>query len=123
MSEKGEPITKKWIELAETFSREYLRKRNEEVLRFFGIDPDEEPPAPNGSFTWCPAEDCRNDRLYWIEINSGIFKGTRCAAWRTGRDPDLPWVTDLLATHKSDEPSYEVFADDDVTVIYEIPED
>lgn len=125
MSEKGEPITKKWIELAETFSREYLRKRNEEVLRFFGIDPDEdppceEPPSSGAPFTWYPAEDCRNDRIYCIEINSGIFKGTRCAAWRTGREPHYPWVADLEPAVTSEGITHEGFPDGAVTVVYEI---
>lgn len=122
MSEKGEPITQKWIELAETFSREYLRKRNEEVLRFLGVDPDGELPDNDNPVVWYPAEEYQNTRIYWIEINSGTWQGTRCWAWRTGVDPDFPWVTDLPTTQKTDEPSHEVFADDDVTVIYEIPE-
>lgn len=125
MSEKDESITQKWLELGETVAREYLRKRNEEVLRFFGIDPDEEltveeHSASSGSFTWYPAEECRNDRLYWIEINSGVFKGTRCAAWRTGRDPDYPWVADLDPAVASEEHTHEGFVDSIVTVIHEL---
>ena len=68
--------------------------------------------------------DALNDRLYWIEINSGRLQGTRCASWRTGRDPDYPWVADLTPAVASGELTHEGFADSAVTVIHEIiPED
>ena len=65
-------------------------------------------------------DEALNDRLYWIEVNSGILKGTRCTAWRTGRDPDYPWIADMPPTYESSELSHEAFTDSVVTVIYEI---
>ena len=120
MSGKDEPITQKWIELAETVAREYFRIGHEEVFRIFGIDPGEELPDNDIPTAGYQAEDCRNDRIYWVEINSGVFKGTRCAAWRTGRDPDYPWVADLAPAVASEELTHEGFVDSAVTVIYEI---
>ena len=120
MSGKDESITQKWLELGETVAREYFRVGREEVFRIFGIDPDEELPDNDIPTMRHRAEDCRNDRLYWIEINSGIFKGTRCAAWRTGRDPDYPWVADLAPAVASEEHTHEGFVDSIVTVIHEI---
>ena len=67
-----------------------------------------------------PARDAMNDRLYWIELNSGSLKGTRCAAWRTGRNPHYPWVADLSPWHESSELSHEGVADEGVRVIHEI---
>ena len=67
-----------------------------------------------------PSHEAMNDRIYWIEINSGVFKGTRCAAWRTGRDPDYPWIADLPPSYESSELSHEAFTDSAVTVVYEI---
>ena len=70
------------------------------------------------------SRDALNDRLYWIEINSGIFKGTRCAAWRTGREPYYPWVADLDPAVTSEGMTHEGFPDSAVAVIHEItPED
>lgn len=124
MSEKEESIPQKWLGLVETVAREYFRIEHEEVFRIFGIDPDEELPDNDIPTMMYQAEECRNDRIYWIEINSGIFKGTRCAAWRTGRDPDYPWVADLAPAVASEELTHEGFVDSCVTVIYEIiPED
>lgn len=68
--------------------------------------------------------DAMNDRIYWIEINSGVLQGTRCAAWRTGREPDFPWVADLAPVRASADITHESFVDSCVTVLYEIiPED
>ena len=71
-----------------------------------------------------PSSEAMNDRIYWVELNSGLLKGTRCAAWRTERDPRYPWVVDLPPLDKSSELSHEGVADSAVTVIHEIiPED
>ena len=71
-----------------------------------------------------PSRDAMNDRLYWVEANSGKLKGTRFAAWRTGLDPDYPWVADLAPIVYSGEITHEGFTDGAVTVIHEIiPED
>lgn len=67
-----------------------------------------------------PSHEAMNDRIYWIEINSGVFKGTRCAAWRTGRDPNYPWVADLDPAVELGGITHEGFIDSAVTVVYEI---
>lgn len=66
------------------------------------------------------SDEALNDRIYWIEINSGVLQGTRCAAWRTGRDPDFPWVADLAPVRASADITHESFVDSCVTVLYEI---
>lgn len=62
-----------------------------------------------------PSRYAMNDRLYWVEIVDGPFKGGRFAAWRGVAGRKNPWVASVSA-----ESMVIVYADDEIRIIYEI---
>ena len=63
--------------------------------------------------------DAMNDRLYWVEIVEGPFKGGRFAAWRDFDGRISPWTVSV-----SDQAMVMNYSDDEIHIIHEIiPED
>ena len=62
-----------------------------------------------------PPHDAMNDRLYWVEIITGPYEGTKCAAWRAMRGVMRPWV--ITADDPADFPFYK---DSEIRIIHEI---
>lgn len=62
-----------------------------------------------------PSRDAMDDRLYWVEIITGPYEGTKCAAWRNAPGGRWTWVVNF---------AYEGllldYADEDIRVIHEI---
>ena len=66
-----------------------------------------------------PSRDAMNDRLYWVEIVEGPFKGCRFAAWRDFDGRLAPWTVSV-STHAK----VMNYLDDEIRIIHEIiPED
>ena len=66
-----------------------------------------------------PSRDAMNDRLYWVEIITGPYAGTKCAAWRNAPYGRWKWLVDI-----TDGGLPLDYADEDIRVIHEIiPED
>ena len=41
------------------------------------------------------SDEALNDRLYWVEIITGPYEGTKCAAWRNDPGGGWNWVVDF----------------------------
>lgn len=65
------------------------------------------------------SDEALNDRLYWVEIVEGPFKGSRFAAWRDFDGRISPWTVSV-----SDQAMVMHYSDDEIRIIHEIiPED
>ena len=62
-----------------------------------------------------PSRDALNDRLYWVEVITGPYEGTKCAAWRIAPGGKWHWVLDV--TYEGLPLDY---ADDEIRIIHEI---
>lgn len=66
-----------------------------------------------------PSRDAMNDRLYWVEVLIGTYRGEKFTAWRDCPGDTYPWLVSRVG--KSLRLSY---ADDEIRIIHEIiPED
>ena len=66
-----------------------------------------------------PSREAMNDRLYWVEIITGPYEGTKCAAWRNDPGGRWKWVGDFAYDGLTLD-----YADEDIRIIHEIiPED
>ena len=64
-------------------------------------------------------DDALSDRLYWVEVLTGVYRGEKFAAWRDCPDSTDPWL--VSAKGQSLHLSYR---DEEIRVIHEIiPED
>ena len=66
-----------------------------------------------------PSRDALNDRLYWVEVLIGPYRGEKAAAWRDCPDGPNQWLV------SSESPlSRLVYSDAGIRIIHEIiPED
>ena len=62
-----------------------------------------------------PSRDAMNDRLYWVEILTGAYRGQKSAAWRDWADGPRPWM--IAAEYRYSRLAY---ADDEIRIIHEI---
>ena len=66
-----------------------------------------------------PSRDAMNDRLYWVEIVEGPFKGYRFTAWRDFDGRMSPWTVSVSSLARTMN-----YTDDEIRIIHQIiPED
>ena len=66
-----------------------------------------------------PSRDAMNDRLYWVEVLTGVYLGDKFTAWRDCSGDKPPWLVSVKghSAHLS-------YADEEIRIIHEIiPED
>ena len=64
-------------------------------------------------------EEALDDRLYWVEIITGPYEGTRCAAWRNAPGGRWKWLVSFAYDGVPLD-----YTDEDIRIIHEIiPED
>ena len=65
------------------------------------------------------SRDAMNDRLYWVEVLTGAYRGEKFTAWRDCPDGPNQWLASAK-THSA----HLYYPDDEIRVIHEIiPED
>ena len=62
-----------------------------------------------------PSRDAMNDRLYWVEILTGAYRGDKFTAWR-----DCPGDTHSWLVSAKGHSAHLSYADDEIRVINEI---